>query len=420
MKRISMFIFLVAAMTVSHLFGGIKDKLGLGLNINAHKLYGDTRSGSLGLGGGNLLLRYRLKPALFLESELGFLRLSTQINGTTLDTDMLNFGVKAGYTFLTSQIYQPFVYFGIGALNFSDNNGRFWDGYVALGAGTEFFASTSLAVNVTADFRYTSGDGFDGGFNSGRKDGFLNLGLGFIYHFDRHSNLGEPFISAGFPEPDPFYVGVAETNGEEEMEGIVESTDQELNMQTLQSLMEEEPPRVEESSMTREEDILPEMEGIVESTDQELNMQTLQSLMEQEQAHKVEENAMTPEEDIPPGPDRTRETVVYTVQPNDWLSKIAEIFYGDPMAYAKIIEDNPLLINNPDKIEPGQKLLITIPRGTPVFYRVKKGDWLYKIARKFYGDAMKFKDIFLANQDTIEDPDIINPGQVLKIFLTKN
>jgi len=90
------------------------------------------------------------------------------------------------------------------------------------------------------------------------------------------------------------------------------------------------------------------------------------------------------------------------------------------MAYAKIIEDNPLLINNPDKIEPGQKLLITIPRGTPVFYRVKKGDWLYKIARKFYGDAMKFKDIFLANQDTIEDPDIINPGQVLKIFLTKN
>ncbi|MCH8957521.1 LysM peptidoglycan-binding domain-containing protein, partial [candidate division KSB1 bacterium] len=45
---------------------------------------------------------------------------------------------------------------------------------------------------------------------------------------------------------------------------------------------------------------------------------------------------------------------------------------------------------------------------------------LYKIARKFYGDPMKFKDIFLANQDTIEDPDIIRPGQVLKIFLTEN
>jgi len=378
MKRISMFIFLVAAMTVSHLFGGIKDKLGLGLNINAHKLYGDTRSGSLGLSGGNLLLRYRLKPALFLESELGLLRLSTQINGTTLDTDMLNFGVKAGYKFITSQIFQPFIYVGLGALNFSDNSGRFWDGYAALGAGTEFFASTSLAVNVTADFRYTSGDGFDGGFEGSRKDGYLNLGLGFIYHLDRHSNQGEPFMTEDFPEFDPFYVEVAEANVEEEIEGIVESTDQELNMRTLQSLME------------------------------------------QEQAPKVEENAMTLEDDILPEPETTRETVVYTVQPNDWLSKIAAIFYGDPMAYAKIAEDNPLVINNPDKIEPGQKLLITIPRGTPVFYTVKKGDWLYKIARRFYGDSMKFKDIFLANQDTIEDPDIIRPGQVLKIFLTKN
>ncbi len=148
MKRLSIFIFLVAVMTVSHLFGGIKDKLGLGLNINAHKLYGDTRSGSLGLSGGNLLLQYRLKPALFLEFELGFLRLSTQTNSTSLDTDMLNVGAKAGYTFLTSQIYQPYVYFGIGALNFGKfkylfevsplASFSFWDGYLALGQARNF------------------------------------------------------------------------------------------------------------------------------------------------------------------------------------------------------------------------------------------------------------------------------------------
>ncbi|MCH8873132.1 LysM peptidoglycan-binding domain-containing protein [candidate division KSB1 bacterium] len=396
MKRISIFIFLVAAMTVSHLFGGIKDKLGLGLNINAHKLYGDTRSGSLGLGGGNLLLRYRLKPALFLEFELGFLRLSTQANGTSLHTDMLNLGAKAGYTFLTSQIYQPYVYFGIGALNFGKfkylfevsplASFSFWDGYVALGAGTEFFASDFLAVNVTADFRYTSGDGFDGGFDGSRKDGYLNLGLGFIYHFDRHSNQGEPYMTV--PEFDPFYFEVAKANVEEEIEGIVESTDQELNMQTLLSLMEEE------------------------------------------QAPKVEENAMTLEDDILPEPETTRETVVhrgaeieswvYTVQPNDWLSKIAAIFYGDPMAYAKIVEDNPIVIENPDQIEAGQKLLIMIAKGMPVSYTVKEGESLSRIANRFYGDPMKFKDIFLANQDTIEDPDIIRPGQVLKIFLTEN
>ena len=278
MKRISIFIFLVATMTVSHLSGGIKDKLGLGLNINAHKLYGDTRSGDLGLGGGNLLLRYRLKPALFLESELGFLRLSTKVNGTTLNTNMLNFGAKAGYTFAGSQIYQPFIYFGLGALNFSDNgNGRYWDGYAALGAGTEFFVSDFLAINVTADFRYTSGDGFDGGIAGAGKDGYLNLGLGFIYHFDRNSSPvdWDPFISEVFPESEPLYLEVAETNGDEETDGIVESTDQELNMQTLQSLIEEE------------------------------------------QAPRVEESSMTWEEDIPPELDRTQETIVYTVQPND-------------------------------------------------------------------------------------------------------
>lgn len=381
MKRISIFIFLVATMTVSHLSGGIKDKLGLGLNINAHKLYGDTRSGDLGLGGGNLLLRYRLKPALFLESELGFLRLSTKVNGTTLNTNMLNFGAKAGYTFAGSQIYQPFIYFGLGALNFSENgNGRYWDGYAALGAGTEFFVSDFLAINVTADFRYTSGDGFDGGIAGAGKDGYLNLGLGFIYHFDRNSNPvdWDPFISEVFPESEPLYLEVAETNGDEETDGIVESTDQELNMQTLQSLIEEE------------------------------------------QAPRVEESSMTWEEDIPPELDRTQETIVYTVQPNDWLYKIAAIFYGDPTAYSKIVEDNPLVIENPDQIEIGQKLLIKIPKGMPIFYTVKEGESLSKIASRFYGDPMKFKDIFFANQDTIEDPDLIKPGQVLNIFLSGN
>ena len=56
----------------------------------------------------------------------------------------------------------------------------------------------------------------------------------------------------------------------------------------------------------------------------------------------------------------------------------------------------------------------------PIFYTVKEGESLSKIASRFYGDPMKFKDIFFANQDTIEDPDLIKPGQVLNIFLSGN
>lgn len=57
----------------------------------------------------------------------------------------------------------------------------------------------------------------------------------------------------------------------------------------------------------------------------------------------------------------------YTVQANDWLSRLAEKFYGDVMAYPTIVEatnakaaqDNSFaVINNPDVIEVGQKLWI--------------------------------------------------------------
>ena len=48
-------------------------------------------------------------------------------------------------------------------------------------------------------------------------------------------------------------------------------------------------------------------------------------------------------------------------------------------------------------------------------YTVVGGDSLSKIAKKIYGDASRWKDIFEANKDTIKNPDLIHPGQVLKI-----
>ncbi|WP_306251132.1 peptidoglycan-binding protein LysM [Parvularcula sp. IMCC14364] len=48
-------------------------------------------------------------------------------------------------------------------------------------------------------------------------------------------------------------------------------------------------------------------------------------------------------------------------------------------------------------------------------YEVKSGDTLSKIAREFYGDAMKYPAIFEANKPLLSDPDKIYPGQVLRI-----
>lgn len=50
-----------------------------------------------------------------------------------------------------------------------------------------------------------------------------------------------------------------------------------------------------------------------------------------------------------------------------------------------------------------------------VTYTVLKGDSLSKIAQRQYGDGKKWKPIFEANRDQITNPDLIHPGQVLKI-----
>lgn len=48
-------------------------------------------------------------------------------------------------------------------------------------------------------------------------------------------------------------------------------------------------------------------------------------------------------------------------------------------------------------------------------YIVRSGDSLSKIAQREYGDGNKWRQIFEANQDKIKDPDLIHPGQELKI-----
>jgi nucleoid-associated protein YgaU len=49
------------------------------------------------------------------------------------------------------------------------------------------------------------------------------------------------------------------------------------------------------------------------------------------------------------------------------------------------------------------------------FYTVKSGDTLSGIAQRHYGNAMKYTAIFEANRPMLEDPNKIYPGQVLRV-----
>jgi len=57
----------------------------------------------------------------------------------------------------------------------------------------------------------------------------------------------------------------------------------------------------------------------------------------------------------------------------------------------------------------------TQPSSTTRTYVVEKGDSLSKIAKREYGDANKWRQIYEANRDIIKDPDLIYPGQTLRL-----
>ncbi len=46
---------------------------------------------------------------------------------------------------------------------------------------------------------------------------------------------------------------------------------------------------------------------------------------------------------------------------------------------------------------------------------VEKGDSLWRIAEKFYGDGTRWNEIYQANKDRIKDPKVIRRGQKLRI-----
>ena len=61
----------------------------------------------------------------------------------------------------------------------------------------------------------------------------------------------------------------------------------------------------------------------------------------------------------------------------------------------------------------GQQTAGSASRST--YYTIQSGDTLSKIAKEKYGDAQAYTRIFDANREVIEDPDKIYPGQQIRI-----
>lgn len=73
----------------------------------------------------------------------------------------------------------------------------------------------------------------------------------------------------------------------------------------------------------------------------------------------------------------------------------------------KSVQADELTVNGEKSVEP--------PAESVTFYTIVSGDNLSKIAKHFYGDANKYPLIFEANREVIKDPDLIFPGQKIRI-----
>jgi len=126
----------------------------------------------------------------------------------------------------------------------------------------------------------------------------------------------------------------------------------------------------------------------------------------------------------------------YTIAKGDLLADIAKKNYGDASKWQKIVDANKGL--DPNRLKVGQKIVLpdlapdaddsktpalggSAPKPSDITaasgktYTVAKGDNLYKIATKAYGDGSKWKKILDANKSTLSSPEKLKVGMKLTI-----
>jgi nucleoid-associated protein YgaU len=112
--------------------------------------------------------------------------------------------------------------------------------------------------------------------------------------------------------------------------------------------------------------------------------------------------------------------VIYEVRPGDSLWSIAKGTYGDGRQYSEIAKQNGLAPET--RLEIGQKLVLPVPQFPTLETKdsdvvtVRPGDSLWSLAQKHLGSGNRWQELYQLNHRLLgSNPDRIYPGQHLML-----
>jgi len=108
---------------------------------------------------------------------------------------------------------------------------------------------------------------------------------------------------------------------------------------------------------------------------------------------------------------------VVTVKKGDTLASFAERYYGNPMDFKRIVRANRDIRSSHSHLHLGQKVIIPIITHSQNarLVRVRQGDTLYSIAKRYYGSSRKYQKIIDANYKIKSIHTRLHVGEVIRV-----
>ncbi len=227
-----------------------------------------------------------------------------------------------------------------------------------------------------------------------------------------------------------------ERGGAEEVEGS--KMDEDLAELYRDLLVQEPLSEEEQSSEWPPSPTIIHVGGAADPSEQEADEEAaIRRVIEETEPERLGlEPPETTEESREPAEPEPPRDVTHVVQKGETLGAISRKYYGTTRKWKDILEANKNAVRDPRRLMPDTRLRIpsvqvaeaetakdnSSPRLSTTtsaesgrVHLAKKGDTLFRIALKYYGDGSKWRRIHEANRDRLSKPQDLKPGMKIRV-----